>query len=171
MYESQKKEIETIKDRTLILKLSDADCDRILQKAAGCGLTVSELLASFIGDLIDGTYTNGSDERMLAQDWFDRCGFRQMADRTLLRFLLERGEDIENFLYVYDENEEYKSHPEEFEELREDYGLAPNEPFDFEDELSYLLNDWKTNRASVDMDVEIENVRAYLRELKSFKGE
>ena len=33
MYESQKKEIETIKDRTLILKLSDADCDRILQKA------------------------------------------------------------------------------------------------------------------------------------------
>ena len=80
------KEIETIKDRTLILKLSDADCDRILQKAAGCGLTVSELLASFIGDLIDGTYTNGSDERMLAQDWFDRCGFRQMADRTLLRF-------------------------------------------------------------------------------------
>ena len=101
MYESQKKEIETIKDRTLILKLSDADCDRILQKAAGCGLTVSELLASFIGDLIDGTYTNGSDERMLAQDWFDRCGFRQMADRTLLRFLLECGEDIENFLYPH----------------------------------------------------------------------
>lgn len=75
MYESQKKEIETIKDRTLILKLSDADCDRILQKAAGCGLTVSELLASFIGDLIDGTYTNGSDERMLAQDWFDPLRF------------------------------------------------------------------------------------------------
>lgn len=32
LYEDRKKEIETIKDRTLVLKLSDADCDRILQK-------------------------------------------------------------------------------------------------------------------------------------------
>ena len=36
LYEDRKKEIETIKDRTLVLKLSDADCDRILQKAASC---------------------------------------------------------------------------------------------------------------------------------------
>ena len=31
LYEDRKKEIETIKERTLVLKLSDADCDRILQ--------------------------------------------------------------------------------------------------------------------------------------------
>lgn len=169
MYESQKKEIETIKDRTLILKLSDADCDRILQKAAGCGLTVSELLASFIGDLIDGTYTNGSDERMLAQDWFDRCGFRQMADRTLLRFFLECGEDIEKFLYVYDENEEYKSHPEEFEEQREEYEMEPGDTFDFEDELQYWLDDWKLSKLS--MAEEVEAIRDYVEALRKFKGE
>lgn len=51
LYEDRKKEIETIKERTLVLKLSDADCDRILQKAASHGMTVSELLESFIGDL------------------------------------------------------------------------------------------------------------------------
>ena len=80
MYESQKKEIETIKDRTLILKLSDADCDRILQKAAGCGLTVSELLASFIGDLIDG---NRNGRTSPAQAFFRPtrwCRYRQ-SDR------------------------------------------------------------------------------------------
>ena len=33
LYEDRKKEIATIKDRTLVLKLSDADCDRILQKS------------------------------------------------------------------------------------------------------------------------------------------
>ena len=55
LYEDRKKEIETIKERTLVLKLSDADCDRILQKAASHGMTVSELLESFIGDLVDGT--------------------------------------------------------------------------------------------------------------------
>lgn len=64
--EQQQKEIETIKERTLVLKLSDADCDRILQKAVSNGMTVSELLESFIGDLVDGTFSNGSDERYLA---------------------------------------------------------------------------------------------------------
>ncbi len=53
LYEDRKKEIETIKERTLVLKLSDADCDRILQKAASHGMTVSGLLESFIGDLVD----------------------------------------------------------------------------------------------------------------------
>ena len=80
LYEDRKKEIETIKERTLVLKLSDADCDRILQKAASHGMTVSELLESFIGDLVDGTFTNGSDERYLAEDWFNRCGFERDVD-------------------------------------------------------------------------------------------
>ena len=82
LYEDRKKEIETIKDRTLVLKLSDADCDRILQKAASHSMTVSELLESFIGDLVDGTFTNGSDERYLAEDWFNRCGLERDDKRT-----------------------------------------------------------------------------------------
>ena len=51
LYEDRKKEIETIKERILVLKLSDADCDRILQKAASHGMTVSGLLESFIGEI------------------------------------------------------------------------------------------------------------------------
>lgn len=97
LYEDRKKEIETIKERTLVLKLSDADCDRILQKAASHGMTVSELLESFIGDLVDGTFTNGSDERYLAEDWFNRCGFERDDKRTLLWHLLEQNADLENF--------------------------------------------------------------------------
>ena len=95
LYEDRKKEIETIKERTLVLKLSDADCDRILQKAASHGMTVSELLESFIGDLVDGTFTNGSDERYLAEDWFNRCGFERDDKRTLLWHLLEQNADLE----------------------------------------------------------------------------
>ena len=90
LYEDRKKEIETIKARTLVLKLSDADCDRILQKAASHGMTVSGLLESFIGDLVDGTFTNGSDERYLAEDWFNRCGFgwsRTQTSKILLNFM------------------------------------------------------------------------------------
>lgn len=72
MYRNGEYEIATIKVRPLFLKLSDADCDRILQLTAGYGLTVSELLENFVADLVGGTCTNGSDERSLSP----RTGFR-----------------------------------------------------------------------------------------------
>ena len=154
LYEDRKKEIETIKERTLVLKLSDADCDRILQKATRHSMTVSELLESFIGDLVDGTFTNGSDERYLAEDWFNRCGFERDDKRTLLWHLLEQNADLENFIELYEENEEYKSHPEEFEEQRE---------------LQYWLDDWKLSKLS--MAEEVEAIRDYVEALRKFKGE
>lgn len=89
--EEQRKEIETIRERNIGVRLSDADCRRIAEKAARVGMTVEELIASFIGDLVDGTYTNGSDERMYAQRWFDRCGFQMMAEETLLSWLVSTG--------------------------------------------------------------------------------
>jgi hypothetical protein len=63
----QEEEIKTIKQREVQLQLSDADCKRILEKAAMVGMTVGELLENFIGDLVGGTYSNGSDERMFAR--------------------------------------------------------------------------------------------------------
>lgn len=90
-YIEQKQEIETIQGRPFILNLSDADVIRLFEKAASVGLTGERLIESFIGDLVDGTYSNGSDERMHAQEWFDRCGFRYLNDYTFLRFLIDRG--------------------------------------------------------------------------------
>lgn len=87
--EEQQEEIKTIKPRLLSIKLSDADVKRIFEKAGSCGLTVGELLENFIGDLVDGTFSNGSDERMYAQEWFERCGFERQAEYTFLRYLLE----------------------------------------------------------------------------------
>ena len=127
------------------------------------------LLASFIGDLVDGTFTNGSDERYLAEDWFNRCGFERDDKRTLLWHLLEQNADLENFIELYEENEEYKSHPEEFEEQREEYEMEPGDTFDFEDELQYWLDDWKPSKLS--MAEEVEAVRDYVQAMKNFKGE
>lgn len=77
--EKKQEEIKTIKERSLTLKLSNADVKRLFEKAGGAGLTVSELLENFIGDLVDGTYSNGSDERDYAGYWFDRCEFGDIA--------------------------------------------------------------------------------------------
>lgn len=89
LHEQLQAEIKTIKERTFVLKLSDADVKRMFEKAGSIGLTVSELLQSFIGDLVDGTYSNGSDERTYAQQWFDRCGFEVTCACTFLRYLIQ----------------------------------------------------------------------------------
>lgn len=58
--EEQQKEIETIRERKITVKLSDADCDRLARKCGEHGLTIGELIENFVGDLVDGTYSNGT---------------------------------------------------------------------------------------------------------------
>lgn len=60
--EEQQKEIETIRERKITVKLTDADCDRLARKCGEHGLTIGELIENFVGDLVGGTYSNGSDE-------------------------------------------------------------------------------------------------------------
>ena len=169
MYGEQNEQA-TIRERTITLKLSDDDCDRILRKAGSSGLTVAQLLENFIGDLVGGTYYNGSDESMYAELWFDRCWFGMFPGKTLLRHLLENEVDIESFITTYEENEEYKAHPENFGELMEEYGMEPGESFWFEDDLKYYLDGWNPE-GEPDMNEELETVRAYLKEMKTLKGE
>ena len=69
--EEQQKEIETIRERKITVKLSDADCDRLARKCGKHGLTIGELIENFVGDLVGGTYSNGSDERDYADQWFE----------------------------------------------------------------------------------------------------
>ena len=67
---TQKEEIATIKPRSFTLELSDADVKRLYEKAYSNGTTPAEMMQSYLGDLLDGTYTRGSDERMGS---FQRC--------------------------------------------------------------------------------------------------
>lgn len=86
----QEQRTTEIRERTIQIRLSDDDVARISEKAASVGLTVSELLGNFIEDLTDGAHSNGSDERMLANEWLERCGF--MREQTFLAFLIDQGE-------------------------------------------------------------------------------
>ena len=52
--EEQQKEIETIRERKITVKLSDADCDRLARKCGEHGLTIGELIENFVGDLVGG---------------------------------------------------------------------------------------------------------------------
>jgi len=84
-------ELKTIRERTIKLRLSDADVQRISERAGSVGLTVSQILENFIGDLVYGTHDNGSDERMYANQWFERCWFGMFPENTFLRYLIVSG--------------------------------------------------------------------------------
>lgn len=105
----QKKEIETIKERKITVKLSDADCERLVRTCGENGLTVGELIENFVGDLVGGTYSNGSDERMYAEQWFERCWFGMFPEPTLLNHLLCWGYEPEDYLDMLEDVESIKS--------------------------------------------------------------
>lgn len=111
-FEEKKKEIETIKERTFNLKLSDADYMKIAKKAACAELSVESLLTGFIGDLVDGTYSHGSDERELAYKWYVRCGFTHCNNESFLHYLLAES-DIEDFINTLKNIEECKKGAED----------------------------------------------------------
>jgi hypothetical protein len=105
--ETQEMEIKTIKQRQFDLNLSDADVDRIFKKAGSCNLTVEELLENFVGDLVNGTYTNGSDERMYAGNWFERCGFSYTSKKSLLTYILQY-DLLEDVVGTYEDIQAFK---------------------------------------------------------------
>lgn len=94
--EKQKAEIETIAPRAFNLNLSDADVKRLYEKAAGASVAPEQLLENFIADLVCGTNTNGSDERMYIEQWFDRCWFSLDSCGSFLAYLVKNCE-FDNF--------------------------------------------------------------------------
>lgn len=171
----QEKEIKTIKERTLKVKLSDADCERILEKCGRHGLTVGELFENFIGDLVGGTYTNGSDEGMYADQYFDRCWFGMFPEETLLKHLLDWGTDPEEYLELLDnietaekEKEYAKEHPEEIDE--EEVSFLDDDLADWQEELKDMLSDWKPEKEP-NIEEEIATIKKWLAERTELKGE
>ncbi len=59
----------------ITLDISDRDIGRFFTKTYGSGTTPEEVLAGFVADLISGEKSHGSDERDLANQYFDRCGY------------------------------------------------------------------------------------------------
>ena len=114
-YDEQKKEIATISDRNITVRLSDADVERVSKLAGEHGITIEELLENFIGDLVGGTYSNGSDERAFARRWFERCWFGMFPENTFLHFLICWGY-IDDALQMYDDIAEHKNRITELQE-------------------------------------------------------
>lgn len=162
-YEDQKKEVESIRERTIKVKLSDADCERLTNLCGRHNMSVGELLENFIGDLVDGTYSNGSDERMYADMWFNRCYFSWSADETLLRYMLDMW-DVEDFMTLCNEIDNYKEHPEVYEDDIADAKACNEELLWFEREYNDYIEEYKEMHPEADIQKEIEAIRKWYSE-------
>lgn len=152
------------KERIIRLNLTDEDVKALIAKAGSVGLTVGELIQGFVADLVCGSGAHGSDERGLANAWFDRCGFAAFAPPTLLHYLLDMCYDPERYLNLlqYQDNLERaiaeETNEEEIACLREELS-APAE------ELEAVTEDWQPYYEP-NMDEEISEIRAWVKERK-----
>lgn len=80
------------------LNIAQEDYKNIMRKAAGCGITLPELLECFLNDLSGGKARGGSDESSLAGEWFERSNFSAFPPHTLLGFLAWNDYDIKEFI-------------------------------------------------------------------------
>ncbi len=162
----QEKEIATIKPRKISLNLSDADCERISELCGKHELTVSQLLENFIGDLVGGTYTNGSDEIEHARRYFERCWLGMFPEETLLKWLLDAWIDVGEFLERQDdiqsgyEDLEYaKTNPEYYDE--EDIESLKTDIEDLEQELKDYKLRYLDENPKADWEKEVEKVKKW----------
>ncbi len=160
----------TIRERNISVRLSDADCSRLVRKCGEHGLTVGELIENFIGDLVGGTSSNGSDERMYASQWFDRCWFGMVPEQTLLNHLLCQGYDPEDYLNAMDnietamKDKEYLvEHPEE---AGEEAQYLDDDIESWQEELKDMSDDWKPKQEP-NMNEEIERIKKWVKERES----
>lgn len=74
---------EPVRERQITIKATDRDFEKLQERCSGYGITIDELLEGFVGDLVDGVYSSGSDERRAAAAWFDRFSVNLCPDLDL----------------------------------------------------------------------------------------
>ena len=168
------------KKRAFTLELTDKETAAFIEKCFRDGTTPAEVLEGFINDLIAGSRTRGSDERMYAGQYYERCGYGFFFSgeyRTFTQWLLsEYGDyslkeiiDSLDDVKTFEEEIAYlKEHPEECEE---------GELEDLEAELNGSKEDIEESYREYTKDIKspdtledgIKGVREYLKMIERIK--
>lgn len=90
----------------ITLELPEEDLRDILFKVAADGISLSELLGGFIGDLVCGAH-HGSDECDRAISYYDRCSYGLGQEDSFLRFLIKSGY-VDEYFELLDDIKTYQ---------------------------------------------------------------
>lgn len=165
------KEISTIRERKIELRLSDADCERITEFCGRYGLTLSELLRSFIGDLVDGTHSNGSDERMYAEEWLDNS-WNNISNKKSLLFYMFNVNSLDDLVDILDDIRIEKKAVEESEKNHdvEDLAEAKMNLKVYEEALENMLWDYMNDNPTANIQQEIQDCIEWKNQRDKFVG-
>lgn len=145
-------------EHTIKISISDEEKESLFHLLGRHGLTVEELFKNVISDLVG--QGNGSDERDLMDQWFNRCWFSFEPEETLLKYCLEWGYDIDDVVTAWEENEYYKKFPEEFEDE------GDGERW-FETDL-HDIDEYMEKHPDKDMSEQIDICKKWLEEKEKF---
>lgn len=116
------------KKRAFNLELTDTETAAFIEKCFRDGTTPAEVLEGFICDLTGAERTRGSDERMYAGQYYERCGYGFFFSgeyRTFTQWLLREYGDyslkeiidsLDDIKTLEEEIAYLKEHPDECEE-------------------------------------------------------
>lgn len=113
------------KKRLFALELTDKETKAFIEQCFRDGTTPAEVLEGFICDLTGAERTRGSDEEMLAGQYYERCGYgfffsgeyRTFTQWLLSNYGIEPVADSLDDIKTFEEEIEYlKNHPDEASE-------------------------------------------------------
>ena len=157
--EKQKQEIASIKGRELVLRLSDQDVEEICELTGRYGTTVEELLENFVGDLIDGTYCNGSDEHEYARRWFERCDLGMFPETDFVSYMLNS--------YGSDRVDVLIGCQEELQEVENEISKSKEQLLEYQNKLNDSSYDWERKNYRKISSIEISFGKQFVRNGKN----
>ena len=127
-----------------------------------------------IQNQLSAIFNHGSDERMYAEQWYQRCWFAMFSDDTFLKFLLLWG-DLDAYIDLMDELESNKKEMAEMTADAEEYSSEERDELheyihDLQKEKDYYWNKFlerKRQKESYVFEKEIENIMAWKSQLNT----
>ena len=165
---------EMRRERTIKINLSNTDCDLLAELCGKYGLTIESVFENLAEDLVDGDYSNGSDERFQITSWFNLCFeySHEESQKTLLYYLLDQY-DVREFLYLIDAIAKAERALEDYKTNAAQYDPKATELLkkEIQDNLRYwkeqydaIMSEWIARHPEADLEKETENVRKWYRE-------
>ncbi len=152
-----------LQPRQVTLQLSDMHCEEIFKICGKRNLTVSQLLETFLKDLLgEEPSVFESNECALAKRWLEEYDFYHKPNNNLLVFLDEYGVDVQEFSqlgYNIDIIQETLKNVKFFEEDEENIRV---ELKTYEEEFNDYKSRFLKENPDADWEKELKEVRTWL---------
>ena len=159
--------VQSEKERQIAINLSESDCNYLIYLCGEVGISIGDLIETFLCDLISNEKAQGSDESKLVRDWFDKCDFSRLPNNYLLSHLIEteyNPKEYVEYLELIEECEQdkeyFQSHPDEIDE--EERELVEADIESWNEKLNEMKDGWHPGRIT-DMDKEHEIISEWIK--------